>query len=457
MAMRELFERFVDEAPVCVMVRIAMENVLSPRRLDRIFEKHAAVQYQRELLFSSLVDLMSLVVTRVHPAVHAAYQRRRTEIPVSVRALYDKLDGVEPQVSQALVRETAADLKTVIDCLGTPGEAPLPGYRLRILDGNHLRASQRRLKVLRDQGAALPGLTLCLLDPQRRLIEDVVCCEDGHTQECTLVEPLLEKAGAGDVFVTDRHFCTSGMLFGLARRQASFLTRQHANRPPVRLSGRRRRVGRSETGVVYEQAAVATNPQTGEELAVRRITVELFRPTRDKDAVIHLLTNLPAEAADALRVAELYRTRWRIETAFQELTMHLHCEINALAYPKAALFGFSVAVVCYNLLAVVTAALKATHGPETIAENLSNYYLTEEIGATSRGMMIALPPRCWRRFQSLDAPQLAAELKRVAARLRLALYQKHPRRSKRRSSGKPYTGTRHVATARLLRHAKQQE
>jgi len=457
MVVDELFERFVDEAPACVMIRVALENVLSARRLDEIFDRHAAVQYERELLFSRVVDLMTLVVTRVHPSAHAAYQRRRDEIPVSVRALYDKLGGIEPEVSQALVRETAADLKAVIGCLGTPRAAPLPGYRLRILDGNHLGASQRRLKVLRGQGAALPGLTLCVLDPQRRLIEDVVSCEDGHRQECTLVEPLLEKAHPRDVFVTDRHFCTSGMLFGLARRQAFFLTRQHGNRPPVRLLGRRRRVGKTETGVVYEQAAVATDPQTGAELAVRRITVELVRPTRDKETVIHLLTNLPAEDADAPRVAELYRTRWRIETAFQELTVHLHCELNALAYPKAALFGFAVAVVCYNMLAVVIAALAAAHGAETIATNLSNYYLTEEIGATYRGLMIALPPPCWVRFQSLAPPQLAVELQRIAARTSLPRYQKHPRRSQTRSSRKPYTGRRHVATARLLSKARQQQ
>jgi hypothetical protein len=37
----------------------------------------------------------------------------------------------------------------------------------------------------------------------------------------------------------------------------------------------------------------------------------------------------------------------------QELEGPLHSEINILGYPKAALFGFCVALVAYNVLAVV--------------------------------------------------------------------------------------------------------
>jgi len=39
-----------------------MEVVFRAERLDAIFAKHAKVQYQRDLLFSSLVNLLSLVV-----------------------------------------------------------------------------------------------------------------------------------------------------------------------------------------------------------------------------------------------------------------------------------------------------------------------------------------------------------------------------------------------------------
>ena len=58
-------------------------------------------------------------------------------------------------------------------------------------------------------------------------------------------------------------------------------------------------------------------------------------------------------------LAQLYGKRWTLETAFAELTCHLCCEVNTLGYPKAALFGFCVAVAAYNALAVVKAALRS--------------------------------------------------------------------------------------------------
>src|SRR5262245_62160973 len=83
-----------------------------------------------------------------------------------------------------------------------------------------------------------------------------------------------------------------------------------------------------------------------------------------------ILTNLPARVR-AKAVARLYQKRWTIEGAFQELTVALKCEVNTLAYPKAALFGFCVALLAFNVLAVVKAALRAAHGVAPIEETLS--------------------------------------------------------------------------------------
>ena len=43
---------------------------------------------------------------------------------------------------------------------------------------------------------------------------------------------------------------------------------------------------------------------------------------------------------------------WQIEGLFQDLTVALHCELDTLGYPRAALFGFGTALVAYNTLAV---------------------------------------------------------------------------------------------------------
>jgi hypothetical protein len=61
-------------------------------------------------------------------------------------------------------------------------------------------------------------------------------------------------------------------------------------------------------------------------------------------------------------------------TALQHIEAFFHSEIYTLGYPKAALFGFCLALVAYNMLAVVLAALRSVQG-ETMDQELSLYYL----------------------------------------------------------------------------------
>ncbi|MEG4964229.1 IS4 family transposase, partial [Microcoleus sp. K4-B3] len=63
-----VFERFVHSSPISVMARGLMEGVLAPSAIDRIFEANAQAQYTRELLFFSLVNLISLVVCGIYPS-----------------------------------------------------------------------------------------------------------------------------------------------------------------------------------------------------------------------------------------------------------------------------------------------------------------------------------------------------------------------------------------------------
>jgi hypothetical protein len=180
----DVFTAFVEQSPVSVMMRALMERIFRPERLDEIFETHAKVQYTRELLFSTLVNLMSLVVCGIQPTVNAAYKAKATEINVNRSAVYQKLNGVETQVSAALLRETAAELGPLIQQMGGSSPPLLAGYETQVLDGNALAATEHRLNVLQTVSAApLPGKSLVVLDPASRLAVDIFPCEDGHAQE----------------------------------------------------------------------------------------------------------------------------------------------------------------------------------------------------------------------------------------------------------------------------------
>jgi len=451
MILGDVFERFAQDSPLSVMARGVMENALSPKLVDELFEDVADQQYTKRLLFSSIVDLMSLVVCRIQPAVHAAYQAHAETLDATVQAVYGKLDRTEPALSAALVRAIATRLAPVIDAMGGARPPLLPGYHVRILDGNHLAGTEPRIKELRTIGAgALPGQALVVLDPRLMLATDVILCEDGHAQERSLLGQVLGLVRAQDLWIDDRNFCTTNFLFGIAGREAFFVVRQHAATLHWEFVGKRRACGRTDTGRVFEQTIRATN-DTGEVLILRRITVVLDKPTRDRETEIHLLTNLPAKDARAKVIAALYRKRWLIETAFAELESTLNGEVNTLGYPKAALLAFCVALVAYNVLSTLKAALRSVHGEEVVAEDVSGYYVADEIKRVHDGMMIAIPEDEWVVFHDLTPVELAGVLVELAAAVRLPKYQRHPRGPKK-PQPKKQSGAKlkHVSTAKIL-------
>ena len=145
----------------------------------------------------------------------------------------------------------------------------------------------------------------------------------------------------------------------------------------------------------------------------------------------------------------MYRRRWTLETAFQELEASLNGEINTLGYPKAALFAFCVALVAYNVLSTVKAALRRSTERRSSDTKVSGYDLAEEVAGTYRGMMIAVPKDEWVVFHGMSPQEICPFLKQLARAVRLSEFRKQPRgpkkpRPERQSGAK----IKHVATAR---------
>ncbi len=445
------FERFIEKAPVAVMVRGVLERVLSPDALDAIYERAAVRQYTRALTFSSVVGLMNRVVCRIQPSIHAAYQDNQEAIETSITSLYNKLNGIDTQTSRALVKETAVQLGASVRAVGGVRTPWLPSYRVKVLDGNCIEATEHRIKELRGIAAgALPGKSLVIYEPALEMATDVFPCEDGHAQERSLLSAVLPSFDPNDVVIMDRNFCVRSFLHGISARGAYFACRQHQGLP-WEADGKERFMGRGESGALYEQW-VRVSDSEGNTHRFRRIRIVLKTATRDGDKELTLLTNLSRTAAHAKHIAWMYRKRWTIETAFQELESHLNSEINALGYPKAALFGFCVALLAYNVLAVVKGALRAVHGEDKIADEVSGYYLAGHLQRTYDGMTIAIPEDEWRIFQKMSTARFILTLQQLAAKVNLAKFRKHkrgpkkPRQERTRNPKQP-----HVSTARLLK------
>jgi hypothetical protein len=448
----QVLELFVQETPVTAMFRAVMENAFSTDLIDAVFADTATQQREGELLFSTVVDLLSLTVCGVRKSVNAAYTAARKRVGVSVKSIYNKLNGVETDVSRELVRRTAKRLREVVRAMGGERPTAFPGYCVKILDGSHLPSTEHRLAELRTIGSGpLPGQSLCVLEPALMLLTDVFPCEDAHAQERQLLPAVLKTVERKDLWIADRNFCTTDFLFGIAERLGYFIIRQHASTLTYKLLKKRKFIGYGPTGKVYEQVMRLTHPD-GRTLKIRRITVQLDEPTENGDEEIHILTNLPKSRFSGIVVAEGYRTRWTVENAFQELEQSLESEIRTLAYPKAALLAHCLAVVTYNLLSVVKSCVVKVHGEVVPRDRLSGYYLAEEISASYRGMLIAVRPKTWKRkFGSLTPRALAHALETMATYVCPEQFRKTKRGEKKprpkRSSGKRI---HHVSTARII-------
>jgi IS4 transposase len=446
-----VFDNFVKDSPLTVMARSLLEHALQPGPIDEMFERTATVQYTDKLLFSTVVDMMALVVCGIYDSPHAVYTNHPDLFPVALKNVYDKLNGIELAVMQQLVKDNAMGLADVVKALGGALPELLPGFPVKILDGNCIAATEHRIKELRDIAAApLPGKTLNVYDPQLDLVTDVFPCEDGHAQERAMLGPVLECVQEGELWIEDRNFCTVGWLCGVVlRRKAHVLVREHKGLPWTSVD-ELSYIGTVETGAVWEQNVTVT-AEDGTVLKLRRILIKLDEPTRDGETELALLTDLTPEQADALTLARLYLKRWKIENVFQVLTDVLQCEHPRRGYPKAALFAFCVTLVAYNILAVIKAALRVVHGTEKVENEVSLYHVVGEIRRTHVGMMVAILPKEWLPFRSMTAMELANALHELATRVDLRRYKKAPTKAKKPKLPREYDPMHpHVSTAKVL-------
>jgi IS4 transposase len=448
--LEEILARFEKQAPVSVMARLTLEQALPSGWIDEIFQRHRQRQYPRELLFSTVVELMSLVSLGLRPSLHAA-ARKMENLPVTVTALYDKIKRTEPAVLRALVQGSSERLAPVIGALGHSHS--LPGWQLRIVDGNHLPGSEKRLAPLREhRGAALPGHAVVVYDPDRGLVTDIVACEDAHESERAAMPPLLASAQPGQAWIADRHFCTRAILRGWHEAGAAFIVREHAHHPRILSESPWSAFMRTPTGQVHEQAIVIDQDGT----PWRRIELHLDTPTESGECMIRLWSNLP-ESVEAAQIAELYRKRWRIESMFQRLESVLESEICTLGHPRAALLGLVSAILAYNVLSILKRSIEQAHREEMPELDVSTYHLAVHVRSDYQGMLIALPAERWCTWSEASPEQLAQRLLQLGRQIpprQVATSKRGPKKEKPKGYVNAATAREHVSTARVLKAAK---
>jgi len=368
-----LLDRLHQQAPFALMVRGAIDWFFEPEFLNTLAEQAYQTNYTRDIHFADLVELLLPVVFQPDRTVRSSFRGNpRLATVATLTSFYGKLNGVDPEVSRALVGRTAQRATTVLAEQPPLAATPLPGYRLLTRDGNHLAATERRLDGL-TACTALPGLGLILREFTTGLFLDLLPIPDAYAREVSHAPAVLGGTlRAGDCVVADREFCAAGVFAAVEHARAFFVIR-HRKSVQVHAQTPLRACHTSAQRTVREQVVRYSNG----ERAYRAVRVELARPTQDGDTVITVLTNLPAHVG-AETVADVYHGRRSIETAFHELAMALQGEVRTLAVPRAALLCFAVAAAVYNLLQVVRHAVAWEQGV-AVAENLSTQLLCQEV------------------------------------------------------------------------------
>ncbi len=149
---------------------------------------------------------------------------------MSVTAVYDKLNRIEPQISEALLRYSYAHVFEVAaffeaTCSITSG---IPDKRLLMAIICRQR-NTARLPCARSRLRHYQAKVLLFLTPIGMAICDVFLEEDGHAQERRQIPSVLERVEAGELWIADRHYSTQQMFFELPERGALSLIRQHGS------------------------------------------------------------------------------------------------------------------------------------------------------------------------------------------------------------------------------------
>lgn len=156
-----------------------------------------------------------------------------------------------------------------------------------------------------------------------------------------------------------------------------------------------------------------------------------------------------------MTIARLYRKRWRIEGLFGRLESVLNSEIKTLGHPRAALLGFAVAVLAYNVLALLKQLIEHAHRQSHPQLDVSTYHLAVDIASDYGPMLRLLPPAHWPRAD--DDPQLLIEhLLLLASRMSPKQLATSKRKTKDAQAKGYVDGTiarSHVSTARVLKMA----
>jgi hypothetical protein len=346
--------------------------------LAGVFQRHHGRSYESAITFPTLVHLITDALLGHRGSAHQTFVEAQTNevLKASVQAAYGKLRRVPISLSTGLFTEAAARLQGLGPSVVAQALPPsVTSFRVLGFDGKKLKYVAKRLQPLRGlQGSIYGGKLLTVQNLATQHVVGVEACADGATGDTLLVPAVVERVRAilddqPRLWVGDRAFCDYQLLGLLAADRDHFVVRYNTScgfHPDTTVPPRR---GEDDVKRPYrEEWGWLGKPKNPHRIRVRMITI-----TSAQDDPLVFVTSL--EDADRYPAAELltlYRSRWEIETMFQQVVQTFDLRHLIGGTPQATVFQAMLCLLLYNMTLMIRdhVAVAADREPETVSLKL---------------------------------------------------------------------------------------
>lgn len=186
---------------------------------------------------------------------------------------------------------------------------------------------------------------------------------DGKVHEVNILDTLIPEADS--FYVMDRGYLDFERLYALDQAKAFFVTRAKSNFQCRRIYSR---PVKKSTGLRCDQTIVLTGPQSSKDYPDHLRLVKFFDTEHGKRYTF--LTN-NFLLSDALIIAQLYKSRWKVELFFRWIKQHLRIKTFFGTSQNAVKTQIWIAISIYVLIAIIKKRLDLKPELYTILQILS--------------------------------------------------------------------------------------
>jgi hypothetical protein len=355
-----------------------LDYILDHDFLNGVFARHRGRSYEGTISFPLFVHLITDSILGHQGSAHQTFRHAQEDqsLAASIQAVYGKLRRVPIPLSTGLFTEAAARLQEVGSFVAAhPLPASVASFRALGFDGKKLKYVVKRLKPLRGlQGNIYGGKLLIVQDLATQQAIGAEAWPDGESGDTLLVPAAVDRvrtlpADRPRLWVGDRAFCDYKLLGLLSAGRDHFVVRYNTScgfhpdetMPP--------RTGQDDVERPYrEEWGWLGQPKNPHRIRVRQIAITSPR----EDPLVFVTSLEDADRYPAIDLLSLYRSRWEIETMFQQVVQTFDLRHLIGGTPQATVFQSMLCLLLYNITLLIRdhVAVEAEREPETISLKL---------------------------------------------------------------------------------------